>query len=217
MSGKETAVKTKMPAVIWFVFAVICIAYGVTVKAAGSGTRFFLVWIALGVLFLLAGLAFVTGAWGRLHIGVRRLIAVVVLALCAVFAVQTGRVFTRFSDKGVKNADYLIVLGAQVYSYGPSRVLKARLDTAAVYLKENPDTIAIVTGGQGYNEPFPEADGMADYLEKQGIDPGRIIRERESKTTVENFRNSVKLVDLSGKSVCIVTNNFHLYRALKIS
>ena len=44
-----------------------------------------------------------------------------------------------------------------------------RLDTAIGYLKENPETICIVSGGQGYNEPMTEAEGMARYLEQNGI------------------------------------------------
>ena len=209
--------KTKMPAVIWFVFAVICIAYGVTVKAAGSGTRFFLVWIAFGVLFILAGVSVWTGMWGRTHTGVRRFIVCVVLVLCVVIAVLSSLVFSRFSEKGEKNLDYIIVLGAQVYARGPSPVLKYRLDAAAAYLNENPDTLCIVTGGQGYNEPLAEAEGMADYLEKEGIAPERIIKETESLTTVQNLVNTMKLVDLNGKSVGIVTSNFHVYRALGIA
>ena len=47
---------------------------------------------------------------------------------------------------------------------GPSRALQLRLDTAYDYLVENPDTIVIVSGGKGSNEPVSEAQGMYEYL-----------------------------------------------------
>ena len=209
--------KAKMLAILWLVLGIICIAYGFTVKAAGSGTKFFLVWTGIGVVLLLAGAAVGTGLWGRMHIGVRRIIVCAVLAVCVAVAVLAGLVFSRFGEKGEKNLDYIIVLGAQVHTYGPSAVLKARLDAAVAYLQENTGTLCIVTGGQGYNEPFAEAEGMAEYLENAGISSARIIKEDKSLSTLQNLTNAMDLVDFTGKSVGIVTNNFHVYRALGIA
>ncbi len=54
-------------------------------------------------------------------------------------------------------------------AHGPSRVLQMRLDKAYDYLTENPDTIVIVSGGQGPDEHVSEAQGMYDYLVEKGI------------------------------------------------
>ena len=40
---------------IWFALGILCILYGILVRAVGSGTAFFLVWLTLGVLLLLCG------------------------------------------------------------------------------------------------------------------------------------------------------------------
>ena len=85
------------------------------------------------------------------------------------------------------------------------------------YLEENPDTICIVSGGQGHNEPFAEAQGMADYLQKHGIAENRIIQESKSESTMENIVNSKKLMRQENASVGIVTNDFHMFRALQIA
>ena len=116
----------------------------------------------------------------------------------------------------------MVVLGAQVRRSGPSLVLRYRLDKAIDYLNANPDTLCIVSGGQGPNEPFPEAQDMADYLEEHGID-----RERKSTTTEENIQNSGRLIDANTSkratpqsadvSVGVITNNFHMFRALQIT
>lgn len=113
--------------------------------------------------------------------------------------------------------DYLIVLGAQVRENGPSAVLQYRLDAALSYMQENPETICIVSGGQGVNEPFSEAKGMSDYLISHGILSERIILEDTSRNTVENIRNSKALIRNFDGSVGIVTNNFHVFRAVGIA
>ena len=99
---------------------------------------------------------------------------------------------------------------------GPSPVLKYRLDKAVEYLNENPDTVCIVSGGQGSNEPWTEAEGMAQYLQEKGIDTARILTEDQSQTTEQNITNS-KMLMKEGASVGIVTNNFHVFRALQIA
>lgn len=84
-------------------------------------------------------------------------------------------------------------------------------------MDENPNTICIVSGGKGPNEPFPEAQGMADYLKEHGIAEQRILEEPESKTTEENIVNSKKLISDDNASVGVITNNFHMFRALQIA
>ena len=74
-----------------------------------------------------------------------------------------------------------------------------------------------VSGGKGANEPFPEAQGMADYLKAHGIEEGRILQESKSKTTQENIVNSKKLIAGDNASVGIITTDFHMFRALQIA
>ena len=57
---------------------------------------------------------------------------------------------------------------------------------------------------------------MAEYLEARGLDGARITKEGRSGTTVENVRNSSALL-APDATVAIVTNDFHLYRTLRIA
>lgn len=75
-----------------------------------------------------------------------------------------GCILRRFTQKGPAELDYLIVLGAQMKTGGPSKALQYRLDEACRYLDENPGIKVIVSGGQGTDEPVSEAQGMYDYL-----------------------------------------------------
>lgn len=198
------------------ILGVISVLYGMLILSIGSGTGFWMIWEIIGLFFFLwAALVhrkvFLTYKKIGIALGILAVIAIGILAfLC-------GTIVGKFSEKGKPDLDYIIVLGAQVRKDGPSVVLKYRLDAAIDYLNKNPDTVCIVSGGQGVNEPFSEADGMADYLIKNGIGESRIILEDKSQNTVQNIQNSKAFLEDVNHSVGIVTNNFHMFRALRIA
>ena len=96
-------------------------------------------------------------------------------------------------------------------------MLAYRLEAAYGYLVANPDTRCIVSGGQGPNEPEPEAHVMARYLMARGISGDRIIIEDASANTAENIMNSLAFIDPANDRVGIVTNNFHVFRGCAIA
>ena len=183
----------------------------------GSGTFFFVIWFVIGGFFGL--LALLTGRhlWHLIPRGL--LIALgCILAVGVLFlAMVEARIIGGFGAEGEPGLPYIIVLGAQVHEDGPSVVLEYRLDKAAEYLKSNPETVCIVSGGQGVNEPFSEAQGMKDYLIKKGIGEERILMEDQSLNTVQNIRNSMALLPEGTAKAGIVTNNFHVCRAVSIA
>jgi uncharacterized SAM-binding protein YcdF (DUF218 family) len=125
---------------------------------------------------------------------------------------------SQFSElETINNADYLIVLGAKVNGTVPSLALAARIDAAAEYLKENPSTIAIASGGQGRGEDISEAESIKRELMKQGISESRIILEDQSTDTYENIAFSKRLTPTTAKLGVVVTNTFHVYRGVSIA
>lgn len=114
-------------------------------------------------------------------------------------------------------ADWLIVLGCRIWPDGrPTLALSNRLDKAFEYYSENPHVKIIVTGGQGADEPMPEAEAMAEYLVKRGVPETSIIIEPWSTSTMENFRFSRALLppDLEEPIKAVfVTSDFHVLRA----
>lgn len=208
--------KKKITFLIFVVLAVLCVVYSGMVLATGSGTSFFLVWIGLAVLFFLFGYSIWRSFWKKVPRLVKGIcIAVVAVGFTAFFIVE-GCIISQMHEKGEAELDYIIVLGAQVRESGPSAALKYRLDEAVEYLEDNPKTICIVSGGQGANEPYSEAEGMAQYLKEQGIDASRILLEDKSLNTEQNMEYSRALIK-DGASVGIITNDFHLFRAKQIA
>lgn len=112
-------------------------------------------------------------------------------------------------------AQTVIVLGCKVNGDSPSRFLNDRCKAAAKYLKDNPDAVAILSGGQGPDEYISEAQCMENVLIGLGIDGGRLIKEDKSTSTVENISFSKKIMEERGlsKEIVIVTNEFHEFRA----
>ena len=202
---------------ICLILGLLCLIYGLIVAIAGSGgTKFFVVWIGIAViLFALAGLLYM-GMWNRIPQMIRWIFGILCGVFFLSFLVIEGMVIRQMHAQGEKNLDYVIVLGAQVHADKPSVVLKYRLDEAILYLNENPETICIVSGGQGKNEPYSEAYGMEKYLTENGIDKERILLEDKSKTTEENLSNSRKYIP-EDATVGIITNEFHMFRALQIA
>ncbi|AVQ31006.1 YdcF family protein [Fusobacterium varium] len=113
----------------------------------------------------------------------------------------------------------LIVLGAGLKGDVPSEVLKYRLDKAVEYYKENPNTIFIVSGGQGKDELISEAEAMEIYLSKRDIPIKNIIKEDKSTSTYENLKFSDEIIKQKGITgdIAVMSNSFHMYRVKIIS
>lgn len=114
----------------------------------------------------------------------------------------------------------VIVLGAQVYSAERMGVtLTNRVEKAFEYLKENPEAKCIVTGGQGSDEPCPEALTEKNALLRMGISKDRIYLEDKSKNTRQNMKFSKEIADREGLGTefVVTTQGFHMHRAMMLA
>lgn len=204
-------------ALIFTLLGVCCIVYCLAILVCGFGTWFFLIWGAIGAACVLLGALLNREVWKRLPGWFRRTAAVLAGMAALLFCAVEGMICTGFFETAEPGADYVIILGAQWKESGPSEVLHRRLETALTYLRDNPDTRVIVSGGQGANEPVSEAAGMKQWLMDAGIAGERILTEEQSVNTMENLSYSAQLLDRENDRVVLVTNNFHMFRALKIA
>ena len=141
-------------------------------------------------------------------LGLAALLGLVLVLCCRVAACLRAR--------PAEPCPTVIVLGCQVRGDTPSLLLNYRIQTAGDYLEENPEAVAILSGGQGAGEDISEAECMFSAL---SIDPARLYLEDASGNTQENLRNSRALMEresLEGP-VAIVSNGFHIRRALIIA
>lgn len=116
-----------------------------------------------------------------------------------------------------KHCDYMVVLGAKVRTSGPSLSLWDRIYAARDYMQAHPDVIAVVSGGQGVDEPMSEAQAMYDKLVALGIDPERIWIEDQASSTWANLNYSLDLIEQKTgtrpDTLGVVSSEYHMYRA----
>ncbi len=141
---------------------------------------------------------------------------VVVLCFIIILGI-VGLLVSEGKETPSDNADYVIVLGAHVFGEKMSANLRYRVEAAGDYLKKNPDTKAVLSGGQGQGEDITEAEAMRRYLVQVGIEEERLLVEGDSVNTEENIKNSAKIIGDKSKKVVITSNSFHIYRAKGIA
>lgn len=212
--------RTKSPLMTRILYGVgiLAILYCLAISICGFGTWFFLIWGILGAGSILLGrLLSARELLERIPRRFRQAVTGALASGILLFVVAEGMILSEFAATAEPGADYVIILRAQWKENGPSDVLRRRLDKALVYLEENPNTKVIVSGGQGANEPISEAEGMREYLLGAGIPEERILTDSESFSTKQNLEYSSRFLNPQEDRVVLVTNNFHMFRALLIA
>lgn len=112
----------------------------------------------------------------------------------------------------------IIVLGCRVRGDEPSLSLIKRVDAAYKFLLFNPESVAILSGGQGKDENISEAQCMQQLLYARGISKNRLILEDRSTSTDENIRFSLQIIETLDldRNVAIATSEYHQKRAANI-
>lgn len=202
------------------VAGIICLVYYAACAVyAGVSSSYLWIWLIGGLLCLAGAFFLYLEKDGTVSIGflpeLKIILMIVFLLFFILFCVVEGKILGGMKSSEVQNLDYLIVLGAQVKNGHPTRALHWRIGRACEYLSKNPNTKAVLSGGQGPDESISEADCMFEGLTGLGIAPDRLIMENKSTNTDENFQYSLGLIDRN-VSIGVVTSNFHVYRSCSI-
>lgn len=148
----------------------------------------------------------------------KKLIIIVVIFITAAIIVIAnihGQIIKTARQSPPTEIPYVIVLGAKVNGEEMSLSLLYRAQKALEYLKSNPDTKVIVTGGQGPGEDITEAEALNRFFLENGILEQRILQEDLSTSTYENLKFTKELYNI--EEAIIVSNDFHLYRATTLA
>jgi vancomycin permeability regulator SanA len=107
----------------------------------------------------------------------------------------------------------IVVLGAGIRADGtPSDMLEDRLRGAvALYKSGVADTV--ILSGDNSGEHYDEVSAMERYCLSQGIPQSAILRDDIGFSTYETMYNCAELLG-DKESVIVVTQGYHLYRAM---
>lgn len=188
---------------------------------SGIHTSFSWIWLMGGVVLCLGAAVCAVPSLQSAFFGIPKILrmgaAILIAVGLLIFILAEACIISGMTGGALDQLDYILVLGAQVRGTRVSRALEQRLDRAAAYLDEHEETLVIVSGGQGPGEDISEAEAMAEYLMKAGIAPERILLEDQSVNTAQNIRFSKELIGDPDARVGIVSNDFHVFRALHIA
>lgn len=116
------------------------------------------------------------------------------------------------------DADYILILGCRFRRDGTlPPLLRGRVDRAVEYWRDRTgcQSVLVPSGGQGADEPMPEAEAMRRYLLDQGVPGTCILLEDQSKNTYQNMAYSKKLIEERNPHAKVVyaTTNYHVFRS----
>lgn len=165
---------------------------------------FLFIWPAVGT--------WQTGSLGMALYIIVSFSAVYMLSLMAMFVLSALLNLVHLRKR--RRLDYIVVLGSGLDGSRVPPLLAGRIDRGIQLLKYNPKARLILSGGQGPGEDLPEGEAMAAYALERGVEPWRVLAERESANTEENLRFSRRLMEGKRPRVAIVTTGYHVFRAL---
>lgn len=154
----------------------------------------------------------------------RRLLGVltVFILLCSMPFVISGAMCASVQDQIVTaeeasalSVDCVLVLGARVWENGsPSGILEDRLITGISAYKSGASDRLLMSGDHGRND-YDEVNAMKTYAIEQGIPSANVFMDHAGFSTYESLYRARDIFQV--KSVLIVTQEYHLYRALFIA
>ena len=145
-------------------------------------------------------------------------IAIVILALGMLtgLSVLTAVCVCAGADYEPRPSDCIVALGAHVWMDGRmSNVLTYRCQAALEAWQRGIAPVIVVCGGQGRDDPCPEAEAMQAWMLRQGVPEDALIVENQSLNTKQNLTNALAIMEARGfQTAALCTSDYHLRRTL---
>ena len=112
------------------------------------------------------------------------------------------------------DVDCIIILGAGIWGDKPSPMLEDRLLEGIKLYKNNVSNKIIMSGDHG-REEYDEVNTMKNYAIENGVLSENIFMDHAGFSTYESIYRAKEI--FKAKKIVIVTQKYHLYRALYIA
>lgn len=116
--------------------------------------------------------------------------------------------------KKLTDVDCIIILGAGIWDNKPSPMLEDRLLEGIKLYKNNVSDKIIMSGDHG-REEYDEVNTMKNYAIENGVLSEDIFMDHAGFSTYESIYRAKEI--FKAKKIVIVTQKYHLYRALYIA
>lgn len=147
------------------------------------------------------------------------IISIILIGIIYVFGINAyvklstkSRIITNYDD--LNDIDCIIVLGAGVWGDEPSPMLRDRILKGVELYKNNISSKIIMSGDHGSSD-YDEVNIMKNYAIKEGVKSEDIFMDHAGFSTYDSIYRAKEI--FKSKKILIVTQKYHLYRALYIS
>ena len=147
----------------------------------------------------------------------------VIIAIMIIGVVSINIYVKKSTKKQIKNedeceeitdVDCIIVLGAAVWGDKPSPMLEDRLLEGIELYQKGVSKKIIMSGDHGQNE-YDEVNIMKQFAIEKGIPSEDIFMDHAGFSTYDSIYRAKEIFE--AKRIIIVTQEYHLYRALHIA
>ena len=114
-------------------------------------------------------------------------------------------------EAAVENFDCVLVLGAGVWGDGPSHLLEERLNKGVEIYNTGCTDRILMSGDHGRAE-YDEVNVMKDFAIEKGAVADEVFMDHAGFSTYESMYRAKEIFQV--KKVVIVTQKYHLYRAV---
>ena len=125
-----------------------------------------------------------------------------------------NQIIKESSYENLENIDCILVLGAGVWGDKPSPMLEDRI-IKAIELYKNGVAPKIIMSGDHGREEYDEVNIMKNYAIEKGIPSDDIFMDHAGFSTYDSIYRAKYIFE--AKNIVIVTQEYHLYRAIYIA
>ena len=147
----------------------------------------------------------------------------IIILLTALFLLVTNlyvifsteeKIIDAQDSSSLKNINYILVLGAGIKNKHPSPMLEDRLKLGSL-LYQDKISSKILVSGDHISDDYDEVSVMKNYLLENNIPEKDILMDNFGISTYDSLYRAKYIYH--AKNILIVTQKYHLYRALYIA
>ena len=130
------------------------------------------------------------------------------------YVVKSSEKYILDMDKAGEGYDCVLVLGCGVWGDKPSHMLEDRLLVGIELCKNGASEKLLMSGDHGRDE-YDEVNVMKKFATDRGLDSGDVFMDHAGFSTYESMYRARDI--FKAKKVLIVTQEYHLYRAIFVA
>jgi len=154
----------------------------------------------------------------RIIIGVIVMIFIILIMLLGinffVVAKTKSKILSTEQANELENVDCILILGAGIWGENPSPMLEDRLLQGIELYKNGVSTKIIMSGDHG-SDNYDEVNVMKRFAIEKGVKSEDIFMDHAGFSTYDSMYRAKDIFE--AKKIVIVTQKYHMYRAIYIA